>query len=257
MKKKLMPFLTELYEGDTPRAHRFHYMLLALDSITLLFLVISTFFHGNIWIEILDTVFGLYILADYSARFAIAKHKASFVIAPLNIFDLAVILSFLAPLIGEHLAFLRAARVVRLLRSYVLLKRLRQDFPFFVKYEDIILSSTNLLLFIFVMTQLVYVTQVGHNDRIQNFIDAMYFTVTTLTTTGFGDITLTGHWGEAISIIIMIFGVSLFIRLIQTAFRPHKVRYTCEECGLYLHDQDAIHCKACGNKLKIPDEGRV
>ncbi|HNQ92933.1 MAG TPA: ion transporter, partial [Alphaproteobacteria bacterium] len=28
-------------------------------------------------------------------------------------------------------------------------------------------------------------------------------------------------------------------------------------CGLYLHDQDAVHCKACGHILNIPDEGRI
>ena len=146
---------------------------------------------------------------------------------------------------------------MRLLRSYILIKKLRGDFEFFRRNEDIILSVTNLFLFIFVMTQMVYVTQVDFNDKITNFVDAMYFTVTTLTTTGFGDITLNGSSGKAISILIMIFGVSLFIRLIQTIFRPHKVRFACPQCGLYLHDQDAVHCKACGNILNIPDEGRI
>lgn len=255
--KKILGQIKELYENDTPRAHRFHYFLLTMDVITLIFLIVSTFFHGNFIIELLDIFFGVYIALDYVARMSIAKNKTAFALAPLNIFDLAVILSFLAPLIGENLAFLRAARVVRLLRSYVLLKRLRVDFPFFQKNEDIILSVTNLFLFIFVMTQLVYVSQVDYNDKITNFIDAMYFTVTTLTTTGFGDITLYGSSGKAISILIMIFGVSLFIRLIQTIFRPHKVRFACPQCGLYLHDQDAVHCKACGHILNIPDEGRV
>lgn len=255
--EKILNKIKNLYENDTPAAHRFHYFLLGMDVITLLFLIVSTFFHGNAIIEALDIVFGLYIAFDYIARLLIARNKVAFTLAPLNIFDLAVILSFLAPLIGENLAFLRAARVVRLLRSYVLLKRLRVDFPFFRKNEDIILSITNLFLFIFVMTQMVYVTQVDYNDKITNFIDAMYFTVTTLTTTGFGDITLNGSTGKAISILIMIFGVSLFIRLIQTIFRPNKVRYSCPQCGLYLHDQDAVHCKACGHILNIPDEGRV
>lgn len=255
--KKILEFIGSLYESDTPQAHRFHYVLLSMDVLTLVFLVASTFFYGNNLIEVLDIIFGIYVALDYLARMVISRQKTAFVLAPLNIFDLAVILSFLAPLVGENLAFLRAARVVRLLRSYVLIKRLRNDFTFFRNNEDIILSVTNLLLFIFVMTQLVYVTQVKSNPDIHHFIDALYFTVTTLTTTGFGDVTLTGDSGRAISIIIMIFGVSLFIRLIQTVFRPQKVRYSCELCGLYLHDRDAVHCKACGNILKIPDEGRL
>ena len=26
-------------------------------------------------------------------------------------------------------------------------------------------------------------------------------------------------------------------------------------CGLLRHDPDAVHCKACGRVLNIPDEG--
>jgi voltage-gated potassium channel len=90
-----------------------------------------------------------------------------------------------------------------------------------------------------------------------NFLDAMYFTITTLTTTGFGDITLQGETGRLLSIIIMIFGVSLFLRLVQTMFRPSKVRYVCPACGLFLHEADAVHCKHCGRVLNIPSDGDV
>ncbi len=83
----------------------------------------------------------------------------------------------------------------------------------------------------------------------------MYFTVTTLTTTGFGDITLHGTHGRLLAVLIMIIGVSLFLRLAQTAFRPQKVHYDCPECGLSRHDADAVHCKHCGETLKIPTEG--
>jgi voltage-gated potassium channel len=35
------------------------------------------------------------------------------------------------------------------------------------------------------------------------------------------------------------------------------VRYPCPECGLILHDADAVHCKHCGRSLKIETEGLV
>jgi voltage-gated potassium channel len=38
-------------------------------------------------------------------------------------------------------------------------------------------------------------------------------------------------------------------------FRPPKVRFPCPACGLQRHDSDAVHCKACGTRLAIPDEG--
>ena len=53
----------------------------------------------------------------------------------------------------------------------------------------------------------------------------------------------------------MIFGVTLFLNLARTLFQPRKVRFECPKCGLQRHDLDAVHCKACGQVLKIPDEG--
>jgi voltage-gated potassium channel len=79
--------------------------------------------------------------------------------------------------------------------------------------------------------------------------------VTVLTTTGFGDITLQGTMGRLISVLIMIFGVTLFLRLIRALLQPDKVRFPCPTCGLQRHDFDAVHCKACGATLNIPDEG--
>jgi voltage-gated potassium channel len=113
----------------------------------------------------------------------------------------------------------------------------------------------HLLVFIFIMTGVVYESQHAKNPLIANYVDALYFTVTTLTTTGFGDITLTGTWGRLISVVVMIAGVTLFLRLAQVLFRPTKVRFPCPQCGLQRHDLDAVHCKACGVVLNIPDEG--
>lgn len=53
----------------------------------------------------------------------------------------------------------------------------------------------------------------------------------------------------------MTFGISLFLRFIQTIFRRGKVRYECPSCGLNRHDIDAVHCKHCGKVLHITTEG--
>jgi voltage-gated potassium channel len=107
------------------------------------------------------------------------------------------------------------------------------------------------------MTGLIYATQHRVNDQITNYADALYFTVTALTTTGFGDITLEGTSGRMLSVAVMIVGVTLFLRLVQVMLRPSKVRHKCPECGLLLHDIDAVHCKHCGETLKIETEGVV
>ncbi len=87
------------------------------------------------------------------------------------------------------------------------------------------------------------------------YIDAVYFTVAALTTTGFGDITLQSSLGKLFSIFVMVFGVALFVQLARALFQPQKVRFRCPECGLLRHDPDAVHCKHCGHILNIPTEG--
>ena len=63
------------------------------------------------------------------------------------------------------------------------------------------------------------------------YIDALYFTVATVTTTGFGDIVLPGPLGKLTSIVAMIIGITLFVRLAQALFRPSKVFYPVRIAG--------------------------
>lgn len=248
--------LTELYNGDTPAAHTFRYGLLIFDLATIAFVIVSSFLPSK-GTETLDAVIGAFLLADFAARLWISRQRLRMVFSFYGVIDLLVIVSMLAPIVGEGLAFLRVARILRLLRSYTMVKRLRQDFPWFRRNEQIVMSALNLVVFLFIMTAVVYETQHYTNPKIGNYADALYFTVTALTTTGFGDIVLEGTTGRMIAVVIMIFGVSLFLRLVQVTLRPDKVNFRCPDCGLLRHDRDAVHCKACGRILNIPDEGGV
>jgi voltage-gated potassium channel len=126
------------------------------------------------------------------------------------------------------------------------------------RYQDTVQAAINVLVFVFVVTGFVYTAFANRgNDAIADYVDALYFTVTTITTTGSGDITLPGTAGKLVSVAIMIVGISLFVRLAQSIFRPAKIQFTCPQCGLQKHDPDAVHCKACGQLLNIPDPGEA
>jgi voltage-gated potassium channel len=246
----------QLYNGSSRRAVSFRYGLLAFDLITITFVVVSSFFLGSPVVAALDVVFGLAILVEFSMRLFISRSRLGELLHPLGLADLIVIVSFLVPAAGGSFGFLRAVRALRLFRSYRLVARLQRDFSFFKRNQDAVFSVVNLLVFILIMTALVHASQSGRNAEITNYADALYFTVTTLTTTGFGDITMDNTTGRLLAVLIMIFGVSLFIRLAQTLFRPTKVHCECEECGLTRHDADAVHCKHCGTVIHIETEGQ-
>ncbi|WP_119388780.1 potassium channel family protein [Taklimakanibacter lacteus] len=253
----LKNIVRELYEGGSAGAHRFRYGLISFDIATIVFLIVSSFLQRSPVIGVIDIVIGLLILADFIARFWISRNRLGDLMNPANLADIVVIASLLAPFAGEGLAFLRVVRVLRVMRSPMVLSRMRRDSTLFRQNEQTVMAALNLGLFIFVTTGIVYESQRGINEHITNYADALYFTVSTLTTTGFGDITLQGHWGRMLAVLIMIFGVSLFLRLIQILIRPHKVEHKCPDCGLLRHDADAVHCKHCGRVLHIEDEGAV
>lgn len=247
-----------LYTGRSRKAALFRYALIILDVTTIVFFVVTAPMTPTPDILVIDFLIGLVILADFLARLWIAPRKSQMLGQIYTIADILVILSLLlAPVVTHNLTFLRVLRTLRLLHSYHVLRDLRGEAPFFRRNEDVIVSSVNLAVFVFLVTGLVFALQFGANPGIESYIDALYFTVASLTTTGFGDITLTGTIGRLLSVVIMIVGVALFLRLAQAIFRPQKTNFACPNCGLSRHETDAIHCKHCGKKLKIEREGEA
>lgn len=247
--------LKDLYFGSTPGAVRFRYALLGFDLLTIAFFIASSMTEQTMGILVVDLVLAAVLAGELAARVSIANRPWLQLVRFHSIADIAVIASLLAPFLLDNLAFLRVVRMLRLLRSYHVLRELRQNSAWFKRNEETLQAILNIVVFVFVLTAIVYVVEEHRNPKIETYVDALYFTVTTLTTTGFGDITPSGTSGKILAIIIMVFGVSLFIRLIQTIFRPTKVLHPCPSCGLKRHEPDAVHCKHCGLVLNIPDEG--
>ena len=253
--KRITDLSRELHYGTSKRAVRTRYGLLAFDLLVVLYFVITTFLDIQPWIVWVDMAIGVILICDFVGRMLAERDRVAFLARPLSIVDFIVIASLFVPALVGSFAFLRLVRSLRLLRSYVVLRQLRDVSSFFAKNEDVIFSTLNLLVFIFIVTAVVFVMQVQVNDSINNYIDALYFTITTLTTTGFGDVILVGSAGRLLAVVIMIVGVALFIRLVQTIFRPNRVRHECTDCGLTRHEVDAVHCKHCGKQLRIKTEG--
>ncbi len=229
--------------------------MLVFDLLSITYFVVSTFSPHAPWVVTADLVLGALLTVEFMTRVIAERDRLAFLASSLAIVDLLIIASLLAPALAGSFVFLRVLRALRIVRMFYVLRELRGRFAFLASSEEIVTSALNLLVFIFVVTAVVYELQADINPEINNYVDALYFTIATLTTTGFGDITLVGSTGRLLAIVIMIVGVSLFLRLAQAIFRPAKVRYECSVCGLARHDPDAVHCKHCGNILHIVTEG--
>jgi voltage-gated potassium channel len=118
LRQRLFDWLSELYEGDSRRGHRFRYGLLIFDLATIAFIIGTSFIERNRFIEWADIVIGLAVLADLSIRLAISQNRKRDLLHPTTWADIIAIASFLAPLSSEGAAFLRILRTLRLLHAY-------------------------------------------------------------------------------------------------------------------------------------------
>ena len=245
-----------LYEGTGRASFWFRWALLIFDFLTIGYFLWAPFGTREQGHHSIDYVIGSVILADLLARLYITRPKHRFFLKWINWADIVVVVTMFAPLLVSNFAFLRILRAVRAIRAFTFIRRVKVLTPFFQRHERIIDKVTNFVVFVFVMSAITYATQVNRNDDINTYTDAVYFTVTVLTTTGFGDILMTGQFGRWLAIVTMVLGLSLFFQLLRAIVEPEsKVDCECDTCGLTRHDRDAVHCKHCGANMKIKIEG--
>jgi len=250
---RLRARLRYLYHGSQPPAVKFRLMVIAVDFAIIAFFLASPILKNMGWaFYAVDYLVAAILAADLIARAYAYSDIKDWLKRPIVWLDLFILATLLFPAWLFNLGFLRLLRLWTLLNSDFFWRTIGAKFDD-TRVEAIVRALSGLVTFVFVVTGFVYATFLGH-DGIAGYVDALYFTVATLTTTGFGDVTLPGTLGKLLSIAIMLVGITLFLRLAQALIKPHKVRFPCDRCGLQTHDQDAVHCKACGNLLCIPDE---
>lgn len=248
---RLRTQLRLLYFGPSPASRNFRLVLVVIDICLLAFFITTTFTREAPWMPAADFGIAVFIAADFVIRLWLHDRKLRYFRQVSTWADVAVIVSLLLPAFFQYVLFLRVLRLLRLLRAYHVLDDLRDMSKGFRRHEEVVEAIINLLVFIFAMSAIVFVLQVSHNPGINNYVDALYFTVSTLTTTGFGDIVMYDTAGKLLAVAIMVFGVALFIRLVRAIFRPEKRRSDCPQCGLDEHDFDAAHCKRCGHEITL------
>jgi voltage-gated potassium channel len=204
------------------------------------------------------TIAGVFLL-EYLLRLYGARNRFGEATNPYTVVDLLSILPTLSIIVipgavGFEVGFLRAIRLVRVLRFY----RFTRDEEFFFGTVDTeTLRAGKLLLTVLVLlfsaAGLFYSAEHRANPAVSTFGDAFYYTVVTLTTVGFGDIVPTTGGGRLVTVASILAGILLIPwqagRIVREWAGRDQVEVTCPNCGLTRHDPDASHCKACGHVI--------
>jgi len=256
-RSRLRSRIRAAYFGHTQAALRFQGVLLILDLLIIGFFVGSHFIRAQWWFWLVDAAIAVFIAADLAARYFAMGTVRRWLKFPTTWIDLVVLTTLLFPTVLYNWGFLRILRLWTLVHSerfWNVLARGKWDDTYI---EDLARAVVTLFVFIFVAAGMTQAFFLGQHPELNNFIDAMYFVVTSLTTTGYGDITLAGPLGRLFTIGLMIVGISLFFTIAQKVFAPQQKIQRCVKCGLDRHGINANYCCNCGKELTAPLRGRT
>ncbi|MBD2247832.1 ion transporter [Nostoc sp. FACHB-888] len=205
-------------------------------------------------LHLVDTAIVIIFAAEYSLRLWSAENKIKYIFSFYSIIDLMAILPFFLGMVD--ISFIRLLRWFRILR---LIRFIDRKFFFAsISTEDGMIFARilfTLFAIVFIYSGLIY--QVEHPVNPQNygtFLDAFYFSVVTMTTVGFGDVTPISELGRLLTVLMIFTGIALIPwqvgdlikRVVKTT---NQVETVCSGCALTFHDIDAGFCKRCGAKL--------
>ena len=205
--------------------------------------------------EIIVTVF---FIIEYAARLYGARKRLKHLFNIYSIIDLIAILPVCFSLFLPTAMSFGFIRIIRVLRVFRFLRFTADPVFFFGSISTRLLKVVRLmftiLLIFFISSGLFWFAENIQNPKVHHFDDAFYFSVVTLTTVGFGDITPVSAWGRWVTVLMILSGIILIpwqVGLIVKEWFLMKAKkdVTCLQCGLNGHDEDASHCKACGHVI--------
>lgn len=258
-----------IFEADTPAGKAFDVVLLILIVISLLVVILESvadlnlrFHRVFITIEwILTILFTIeYILRLYTVRRPLYYATSFFGVIDL----LAILPTYLVVIFSgaQYFLVIRALRLLRIFRIFKLGHFLKEG-DFLMKALRASRIKISIFLFFIVVTvtiigALMYVVEGTHNPGFSSMPRSIYWTIVTLTTVGFGDITPNTSLGQFIASIVMVLGYAVIAvptgivsaEMVQQNRSSEEVStQACPACGQDGHTPDAVFCKYCGHAL--------
>ena len=214
-------------------------------------------------LRVLDWIFTILFLAEYSIRIWVARRRMRYVFSFFGIVDLLSILpSFIGIVItGAH--SLLVIRVLRLLRIFRVLKVVRMLgeanqllYALRASFAKITVFMGAVLTVVVVMGAAMHLIEDAENG-FTSIPRGMYWAIVTMTTVGYGDIAPATVLGQTIAAILMLLGYGILAvptgivsaEYVQAVRADEAEPVVCQECGAKGHADDANFCRVCGTEL--------
>ena len=253
-----------IFEADTATGKYFDIALLFSIVVSVLAVslesveAIDNVYHSQL--VMIEWFFTILFSIEYILRLYSTEHSVKYSTSFFGIVDLLAILPTYVSIFVPGAQSLLVIRGLRLLRIFRVFKLSRYLGEANILTEAIIQSRTRIIVFLSTITVLSFITGAGMylvegpKHGFTSIPQSVYWAITTLTSTGYGDTVPITPFGKLLAVFIMIMGYSLIIvptGIISTEMMKLGDISTqaCKNCSKEGHDFNAKFCKHCGFEL--------
>lgn len=257
-----------VFEAETPLGRWFDIALLWAIALSVLAVMLESVASINArWhqeLRIAEWVFTILFTLEYALRIYVVRRPAHYIFSFYGMVDLLACLpTYIGLLIvGSH--NLMVIRLLRLLRVFRVMKMVGhvQGANFIMR--GLLASRAKITVFFFsvaifavIMGTLIYLVESPvPGSKFTSIPISIYYTIVTITTLGFGDLTPETPLGMALTAIAVLTGYAIIAvptgivsaEMVQVA-NQDATTDACPSCGAHGHLHDAKYCRRCGEKL--------
>jgi voltage-gated potassium channel len=255
-----------IFEADTPAGKAFDVVLIVSILVSVAAVMLESVAgiratHGRLLFGI-EWFFTLLFTAEYGLRLVSVGRPMRYATSFFGLVDLMAVLPTYASLLIPGSQYLLSIRILRLLRIFRVFKLSAYLGEAQLILQALRASRRKISVFLFavgtvvvIIGSLMYVIE-GEKNGFSDIPTSIYWSIVTLTTVGYGDLSPQTPLGKALASIIMIIGYGIIAvpTGIVTAEMTHSARekvstQACPSCGAEGHEPGAAYCRICGAAL--------
>ncbi len=257
-----------IYGTHTPAGRLFDIILLIVILYSIIIVMLESVprfddkYHR--FLDISEWIVTILFSIEYILRIVCINKPQRYIFSFFGVVDfLSTIPKYLSMfLLGSQ--YLTAFRALRLLRIFRILKLVR----FIGESNNLVralrASRTKIMVFVFfvliisvLLGTIMYLVE-GPEHGFNSIPHSVYWTIVTLTTVGYGDISPETPLGQFIATVIMIIGYGIIAvptGIVSAEYASAKKKAgtdkgrSCHDCGTDVLHLDASYCRRCGHKL--------
>lgn len=254
-----------IFEAETRSGKIFDVMLIICILLSVMVVMMESVRslrteYGDLFF-ILEWGFTLLFTIEYGLRIYCIGRPTKYIFGFFGIIDLVSILPSYIDLLVPGTHFLIVFRIMRVIRIFRVLKLVQYLGELQILISAFRSARRKATVFLVILLTLVtalgavmYLVE-GEENGFTSIPRSIYWAIVTLTTVGYGDLSPTTDLGQTLAAISMIVGYAIIavpagIATVEITNAVKKANtQSCPECSEEGHDNDAVYCKYCGEKL--------